>query len=114
MDVPRLRQVEYQALTQMAKCCVDRRAARKARIILLAQEGWSSTMISREVNVSVPTVRTVLQLYVRLGRTGLFGKRLVELRAEEREHLTQLSQSRQADRRQRCHTKVLLDADQGI
>lgn len=47
-------QTEYQALSELAKSCVDHRMARKAKIVLLAHQGWSSTMISREVGVSAP------------------------------------------------------------
>lgn len=112
--MPRMTQEEYQALTEMVKSCLDDRAARKAKIVLMAYQGWSSTMISGEVGVSAPTVDTVVSRYRRLGRAGLFGKRWVELSAKEREQLTQLSRSRQADARRRLYSKVVLDADQGI
>ena len=50
--VQKMRQAEYQALSELEKSCADRRLARKAKIVLLAHQGWSSTMISREVGVS--------------------------------------------------------------
>ena len=107
-------QTEYQALSQLAESCVDQRIARKAKIVLLADQGWSSTMIRREVGVSAPTAEAVVRLDRRLGRAGLCGKQWVKLRAREHEQLTLLSQSPQADAPKRLHAKVVLDASQGI
>ena len=46
-------QTEYQA-----KSSADQRVAHKPKIVLLAPQGWSSTMIRREVGVSAPTPGT--------------------------------------------------------
>ena len=107
-------QAEYRALSELEKSCADRRLARKAKIVLLAHQGWSSTMISREVGVSAPTAETVVRRYHHLGRAGLFGKQWVKLRTRERKQLTQLSQSPQGDALKRVYAKVVLDASQGI
>lgn len=76
-------QTEYQALSELANSCVDQRMTRKAKIVLLAYQGWSSSMISREVGVSAPTAAAVVKRYRRLGRAGLCGKQWVKLRARE-------------------------------
>ena len=112
--VQKMMQAEYRALSELEKSCADRRLARKAKIVLLAHQGWSSTMISREVGVSAPTAETVVRRYRRLGRAGLFGKQWVKLRTREHKQLTQLSQSPQGDALKRVYAKVVLDASQGI